>query len=272
MKEVTIFLSGGLGNNLFQIAYGEYLDSKGYSVSYNSYLTKKNWITKKLGWSIHRNEIAEHIIKNMNVVEELSITDTVFLVCKFIQKKIINSKCYYAPDYSGRRYFGYAAIGNHLKGEVFSTISEKIRVIFRNKIIPGRNETVLHIRRGDFSKECSLGDSYYIDAIKKIKSTTPIIVVTDDPSIIDYVRDNIHENVILSKGESMLDDFFTIFNAKKVIMSNSTYCYWACVLGNVEFVTYPERISNKQEWLFCLNNIPSESIKCDFISEMEDNG
>ncbi|MEQ2025037.1 alpha-1,2-fucosyltransferase [Xenorhabdus szentirmaii] len=271
MKKKTIFLGGGLGNNLFQIAYGEFLTQKGYHICYNSYLTKKNIITKLLGWSIHNNEITHRLLKDKNVSDSINLMDIIFLAFSFFNKKITHDNLYNAPESNSKRYFGYALQGCHLRKEVFSILSQDIRQLFYDKTCQNEIDTVLHIRRGDFSKECALTDSYYIEALKRLKPQGDVIVVTDEPKIIDYVKNNIYKNVKLSSGKSMLDDFFTIFNAKNVIMSNSTYCYWACILGDVERTTYPSKISTKQDWLFSLNGITSEKINCKFLSEMERN-
>ncbi|WP_416777000.1 alpha-1,2-fucosyltransferase [Xenorhabdus budapestensis] len=271
MKKKTIFLGGGLGNNLFQIAYGEFLTQKGYHICYKSYLTKKNIVTKLLGWSIHNNEITKQLLKNKNVSDSINLMDVLFLAFSFFKKKMTHDNLHNAPESNGRRYFGYALQGNHLHMEVLSILSQDIRKLFYDKTCQNKIDTVLHIRRGDFSKECALADDYYIEALKNLKPQGDVIVVTDEPKIIDYVKEKIFKNVKLSDGTSMLDDFFTIFNAKNVIMSNSTYCYWACVLGDVERVIYPSKISTKQDWFFSLNGISTEKINCKFLSEMERN-
>lgn len=267
-KNKIIFLGGGLGNNLFQIAYGEFLSKKGYNIQYNLFLTQKNILTTLLGWSIHRNEITNQLLKDKNVTNKINLIDIIFLIFSFIKKRIANEKLYNISESEEKRYFGYAVQGPHLNKEIFDLLSLKIRNSFQNKIKNNVNNTIMHIRRGDFSREYSLTDDYYIQALKYLKPQNNVIVVTDDSNIITHVKENIFQNAKLSDGKSMVDDFFTIFNAKNIIMSNSTFCYWACILGNAEKVTYPSKISTNQGWFFNLNNTQSKEISCNFLSEM----
>lgn len=271
MKKVKIFLCGGFGNNLFQISYGEYLESKGFDVIYNCYLTRRNFLTKWLGWAVHNNEITGRLLDRKNTQAHINVIDIIYLFCSFFCKKISGKKFYNIPESVRGRYFGYAAIGPHLNKEVIGRISRDIRKLYIETAIKcvSTVDTVLHIRRGDFSPDCSLTASYYVAAIEKLGHPKSVTVVTDDHSMMDYIKQNISQNVKLSNGVSMLDDFFVIFNAKNVIMSNSTYCYWACILGNVERVTYPSRISTTQKWVFGLDNLVADEISCNFLSELE---
>jgi hypothetical protein len=268
---ITIYVSGGLGNNLFQIAYAEYLRQLGYDIRFNTCLIKQNWFTKGLRWTIHKNEITEKLLKDENVSNKLSVSDLVFLICEFVKKKITKKNYYKIPKTVTKRYFGYAAIGNHLESRIINILSKKIECLFSDKIAKVKEDTVLHIRRGDFPLNCSLDDSYYKNAINMLGVVGTIKLVTDDPKVINYVKANINKNVKLSNANNMIDDFFYIFNAKNVIMSNSTYCYWACVLGNVQFVIHPSRINSRQNWILQLNDILSKEIKCKFLSEVDPN-
>ncbi|MER5139605.1 MULTISPECIES: alpha-1,2-fucosyltransferase [Enterobacterales] len=268
-RKTVIFLSGGLGNNLFQIAYGEYLNQNGYHVCYNTYLTQKNIVTKFLGWSIHKNEITSKLLMSKTRSDKLNVIDIIFLAYTLFKKKIKHDNLHSTPEVPTERYFGYATQGNHLNKKIFSILANKINMIFHEKISKEKKGTVLHIRRGDFSKDCSLADEYYINSLEKMKIKDEVIIVTDTPKIMGHVKKYISENARLSNGKSMLDDFFVILNAEKVIMSNSTYCYWACILGNVKQVTFPNRISKNKNWFLSLNEIPSQKITCRFLSEME---
>lgn len=47
--KAVIYLFGGMGNNLFQLALGQHLVSQGYVVEYNNALTKKKLSHKNNG-------------------------------------------------------------------------------------------------------------------------------------------------------------------------------------------------------------------------------
>ena len=105
----------------------------------------------------------------------------------------------------------------------------------------------LHIRRGDYLdtvssipvlrqfKVCSL--EYYRAAIMHLRSIYPeyaIVVCTDSPdwaaSIISDLDDNISLARVIPGISPKLSDFTILYLADAVIMSNSTYSWWACYL------------------------------------------
>lgn len=264
--EKIIYLAGGLGNNLFQVSYGYYLESKGFDVVYNTSLLRNNVITKYLKWSVHENQILSSLLSGKKCTNEIGFYDFTYLIYTFIKKKITKDNLYRAPNYKRyNRFFGYFAIGEHLNDDVFFKLRQRILSI-EEKSPEKLNDVTIHIRRGDFSENVILGYDYYRGALDLVKEKGNILLVTDDKKILKDVKVALGCEISLSNAKSMKEDFFHIFHSKVVVMSNSTFCYWASVLGEAEMLLFPDRINAKSDWIFVINK---NSIKVDssFLSE-----
>jgi len=264
-----IYLAGGFGNNLFQICYGLHLERKGYQVIYKTFLLRKNVFTKILGWSIHSDEMIESLLIERDCDSNINLTDLFFLASSMMFKKIFKSSRYEIDDKTikNKRYFGYCVKGEHLSDAIFSELRAQLISLNIEHAREHHNDCCcLHLRRGDFTDNHRLSVDYYLDAVEKIDGLKDINLVTDDPTIFDLIKERFDIKLNISQQSSMKGDFFELFNSKTVIMSNSTFCYWAVVLGNADFVVSPNRISTTVPWLFHLNK-KFESIDCLFESE-----
>jgi hypothetical protein len=267
--ERYIYLAGGFGNNLFQICYGLYLEKKGYKVIYKTFLRQKNFFTRMFSWSIHNDEMIESLLSTKSCDSKIKFSDIIFLTYTMLTKKIFRLNFYDINDntITNKRYFGYCASGKHLSDSIFQELRELLKSYY-GEYIQNKNSNCcsLHIRRGDFSENQRLCLDYYLNAVEKIEGLDVINLVTDDPSVLHLVKDRFGVRVNISQNSNMKEDFFELFNSKKVVMSNSTFCYWAVVLGDADFAIYPNRISTAVPWFFYMNK-KSDSIDCLFDSE-----
>lgn len=98
----------------------------------------------------------------------------------------------------------------------------------------------IHIRRTDyqgFTVPGLLGDdftlptSYYKNALQQLGSVNnlPIVFVSDAPDSIDNLFPEIEEKII--SYNDAVTDFLILQNASKMIISNSTYAWWAAFLN-----------------------------------------
>ena len=118
----------------------------------------------------------------------------------------------------------------------------------------------IHMRKGDYYKIIhnvspsfkefnNCNDYYYIAGIKKIRKqfpNLPIIVCSNNKEIIDLekINDTENENMISfsPKIEGIKDkfiDFCTLYLSKALIISNSSYSFWAAYLGEHDIVICP---------------------------------
>jgi hypothetical protein len=130
------------------------------------------------------------------------------------------------------------------------SILDEVRVILPNYYI------AVHIRRGDYIKAmhaipllrefktCTL--EYYKAGIRLLREKypdCPLLVCTDSPNWVKPILSELDSNAILAPiPENMLSkfsDFCTLYLAEAVVMSNSTYSWWASYLRNNRLIICP---------------------------------
>jgi len=128
---------------------------------------------------------------------------------------------------------------------------------------------VIHVRAGDFAgvQHAFLGPEYYANAISHVKNSeirTRFVCVTDQPHV---ARELLPEHVEIVSTDETRDpyrashhhggpiehDFGLMVSAKKLIISNSSFAWWAAFLNpNDPFVIAPKYWSNhmgeSSEW------------------------
>jgi len=114
----------------------------------------------------------------------------------------------------------------------------------------------LHIRKGDYMKFihkipllrefriCQL--SYYKCAIKELRKDhpdCPLLVCTDSPNWVTSILSELDSNAIIAPTVGSISpkfsDFCTLYLADAMIMSNSTYSFWAGYLRNNRIIIAP---------------------------------
>lgn len=110
----------------------------------------------------------------------------------------------------------------------------------KNNLEAGRY-IALHIRRTDYKgfvvpglqgDDFTLPSSYFHQALAKINNhqNWPVVFVSDDPNAIDELFPESKQKMISRNNE--ITDFLILQNAGKLIISNSTYSWWAAYLND----------------------------------------
>jgi hypothetical protein len=272
----TIYLCGGLGNNMFQLCLGEFLMSQGIKVTYNDTLTKKNYLTKRLGWTIHKNDLINKLLEGKDIGTSLGVVDCLFLLREYFFNKLLNRNSYiyiHKKNYQkNTRLWNYAAIGVHMNKaniqlfkEYCSKRVDELRVLTNQS-----NYAVVHVRKGDFLSHSRLNNSYYKEALKYVAKDINIYLVSDCPELLPKLEEEYGRSLYLKDGNSMTEDFVTIINASIIISSNSTFCFWASVLSDAELIIHPERISEYKSYFLPFIDRNSKVISCTFESELDE--
>lgn len=103
----------------------------------------------------------------------------------------------------------------------------------------------IHIRRGDTVNLISssiiplrgLGIcdmNYYIEALKTIEEDLPVIICTDSPNSVDLTlfHKSCSFSPIIDDVKGKFSDFCVLYLASHIIISNSTYSWWASFLSD----------------------------------------
>lgn len=243
----VIKLMGGLGNQLFQYAFGRVQEANGIDVCFDL-----SWFSKES--NSHRKYRLEHL--GLRVKKD-----------NFLRQQIIKEKGY-DPSLlitKNKNFYGYWQYLNYYK-DIVAVLKNEIKVdltkwkIYLDEIKKG-NYVVLHVRRADYliKNKCLLPLSYYEEALKSFKNKE-IAVFSDDPI---WCKINLPGFVI------DINDYASMYLMSKCpnqVISKSTFSWWAAMLNeNVDkkIVCPSEFIIRKEDKNNYNNKIhyPNEWIK-----------
>lgn len=201
-------------------------------------------------------------------ISKLPINE-LFDLTQYEQKDIIPDAKFYEYDnyenivipQDGRNYDIHGYRQSYLYFDDYSSLVRKIFVPRDNIINAVKSVTppeyiAIHIRKGDYIKpmhkisllrefkQCQL--EYYKQGILKLREyypNCPILVCTDSPKWVTPLLQDLDSKAILAPIPSGLNpkfsDFSTLYLADAVVMSNSTYSFWACYLRNHRSIICP---------------------------------
>lgn len=250
---IFIRLSGGLGNQLFQLCAGLVL-SKKVNMDYSFYLEGlKSYNTPR---SFMLGEIADELgIKEKGG----EVPFLCRLIVKYRVNKIItffswninennlerpNPSSFYIVD----DYFQSVQFIEHTIAEIRFIVNKICKqkyflqdVLLKIKEFASNEIIVLHIRRGDYInvKEnknlfCFLDKEYYQKGIEEMSINIPYYLIFSDET--DEAKINIGnwENVLLARDFELSDfeEFLLMTQFSNYIIANSTYSFWAATLSN----------------------------------------
>ena len=251
--KIVVF-RGGLGNQIFEYAFYDYLKRKTKDDNVLAYYIKEK------GGAHNTFEISEYF--NIDIKFVFFFQELYFWFIKVIQKlfrkKVIcddinvdaTKTCFdgwwqHKKFYENNRDF--ISYKNYQLTETNKHLLEMIK----------NTESVsIHIRRGDYllpkyehiyGNVCTL--TYYnqaIDIAKKSFSNPHFFVFSND---MEWVKENFHlQNVIYvdnNKGDASFFDMYLMSHCKANIIANSSFSYWAAFFNkNAAFVTYPGKWYN----------------------------
>ena len=264
---VIIRVQGGLGNQLYQYAFGQYIANKfNLKVKYDTQLkndtqnfTNRALTISELGLSlpIATSDEVKNITKIPKNIGFYRIKRKIF------QKFPYLSSCYAVQNSNPHLitfelsndvvyYDGYWQ-SNQIVEEVLPFIKEIIgcKRFQLGYDVDYVNAVSIHVRRGDYvnikrnSNIFSVLElDYFNKAIKYLKNFHKDLcfyIFSDD---IAWAKENFKgENFIFIEGGKPIDDFLKMSNCKYNIISNSTFSAWAAYLNNFEdkIVIYPSK-------------------------------
>lgn len=257
---MIIRLSGGLGNQLFQWAFGQGLGaSLNAEIKYDpTDLSTDQLRNFELHQIIDSIEIAsdEEIKTNRRESNQFELfrrkINTIFspyfrrnIICEqtylFDENllKKANRNAYFEGYWQNEKYF------NFIRGKILEQITfpqsnnpafQELKTKFSNE-----NITSIHVRRGDYAKNPRLlnihglcSAEYYQKAISLIKSKSPettFFVFSDD---IEWCKKNLSDSVNLNfvdSTSSMFEDFELLSLSTHNITANSSFSWWGAWLN-----------------------------------------
>lgn len=236
---MKIHLKGGLGNQMFQYAYGRKLELSGKKIAFDIsffYGNKSGKDTERVFGLNHFNleTKAQFLKKNKENLFEI--------ICHKIQNKIWANNSFYQSE----KYFKEIDLQIRKEFTLKNPLSQNAEKILE-QIKNNQNSISIHIRRGDYVNNpetnkyhgtCSL--EYYEKAINLIKEKnspqTPnqmpnFYIFTDDPK---WAKENLKiENAVFVSDFNLEDyeEMFLMSKCKHNIIANSTFSWWGAWLN-----------------------------------------
>lgn len=234
---IVVRLMGGLGNQLFQWAYGKHLSLTGNRNLYmdlsflNSYIpgvTKRSYSLNK--FPNFSEKLTDEIVGNsrpFDVVADVTDLDA-----------LNPEKNYILIDhFQKERFFkGSEAVIRH-------TLSPPADLAERFGITT--NSVSMHIRRTDYVTSNGFHPvqdlEYYTQALCELEAYDKLFVFSDDPS---WCRENLpFENMTVVTGNDEVVDLWLMSLCRDNIIANSSFSWWGAWLNSNtgKKVVYPKK-------------------------------
>ena len=255
-KANVVRISDGLGNQLFQYAFGYGLYKRtGRELCIDPMYSGKLRHYQLDSFSIDFRQ--RFVGEKLDFVLGLGVRNAAPFRLKYREQKIRrggydlvkeehpmqydagiyrDDSCYYIGFWQSYQYFDayYDDIKRQFqyKGS-FSPLAES----YLERIQAGRQgaSVSLHIRRTDYDRaqnNVCLGDAFYRQALERMRQemgSFSLFVFTDDK---DFVREHFPlQEYVLVAGVSDLEEFVLMQNCRHHILANSTYSWWGAYLA-----------------------------------------
>lgn len=231
-----IKISGGLGNQMFQYAYGRSLQVAGKKIIFDTSFYNGNWGNK--------DTPREFKLDAFNVSDSAVFSDKNHKILSLIGKIKKGLGIKVEEYYQNEKYF--KNIENFIKQEfTLKNPMSATAVIWSDKIKSAKNSVLLHVRRGDYATNpittafhglCSL--EYYEAAINKIveklgTTNIKIFVFSDD---IAWTKENIKFPYDIEFADvpeiQNYEKMIIMSLCEHDIIANSTFSWWPAWLNN----------------------------------------
>lgn len=222
---IRVHFIGRTGNNLFQYAFGRILSEKlGYSLTY----VNDNHATQFNIPEIHKVSIESPSIDFNDTVDPGT---TIERIVRLGRNKQINIGGYWQKS---KFYVPYRT---QLQEWMRLPLSEYTRLTDPNK------DVILHIRRDDYLlAKSNLNLSYYDNCLKSLGEIGKVYIIGS--GIDETVKRHFSKYDVSYFNGDPYQDFIFMQGFKKVIMSNSSFCWMATFLSPIcEKIFFPEPVS-----------------------------
>jgi len=255
----TVILQGGLGNQLFEYVFSQYLkttfdnDIRFHFRKYGNHygLELPRW------FDITLKPAPFFISMYIKIIDKLH-SMSLIKDKGFVRKNNINCcKSNIYDDYWANKYYQQTGIPQFRSN---IPLNDKNKSILR--LINSGPCASLHVRRGDYLKPQNIGlfenicdSDYYSQAIRYIQSAEPqcrFLIFSDD---MEWCKENLNlDNPIFidwNRDEESPLDMFLMSKCDFNIIANSTFSYWGARL-NVK----PRKVIYPMNWLCPPRNLP----------------
>ena len=122
----------------------------------------------------------------------------------------------------------------------FKKVSTEFLILFKNKIpeLDWKKTVGIHLRRGDYAsvpaaqkKYLTIDLSFYLKAVEHYPPDSQFVIFGDTPDLSDTLASKIGGISIHRFGLSVAEEFILLSQMQNIVIANSTFSWWAAVLG-----------------------------------------
>lgn len=226
---ITVHLNGGLGNQLFQLAFLDYMSKKTGKQSYIGCLESPRTYHSK-------EQYFECIFQEWKkMYKDLSSSDVYEKLDACIED--------WGYQTGNIRYLGHFQRYEYIepiKDSFISKLSFNSNILEKYPYIHKR--VFLHIRGGDYLSTPShnvLTKKYYDDAIQQFEDGTEFVIFTND---VGYSQNMFSHIPIITESE--LDTLFLMSKCSGCICANSSFSWWGAFLDSKRKICIPSKWVN----------------------------
>lgn len=233
---ITVAIQGGLGNQLFQYAYGRALMEEGKEVVFdisffdtNVKYTKREYLLDKFLISDTIKTVKTYPKQTLltRIINKLDVTRRV----RYVPVNLSRDDYYAEGYYVSEKYFTKIR-DIILKEVVLRTKSEKYKE-WEQKILAAKNPLMVHARRTDhiLNKTFTrIEEPYYQEAMTHFEDDCEIFGFSDNA---EWLQNAIKRPMTLVSGQGFTDyeELMLMSLGKNFIIANSTYSWWGAWLS-----------------------------------------
>jgi hypothetical protein len=221
---MIILFRGGLGNQMFEYAYGVAMQKRGHCVLYDSTYNIGPHREFSLG-AFNTNVNFDSRPETHRVSEHGMRFDPKFLALPLDTDRVDGY-------FQSEKYFVDVATDVQDEFCFREDVPEPYREL--HKEIRENNSVFIHVRRGDYvglqQYHGLVPESYYQEALARVRAANPdcrVYVFSDDP---DWCRNTYKDAKVIQSGDKYID-MQLMKSCKHAVIANSTFSWWAAWLG-----------------------------------------
>jgi hypothetical protein len=258
---IIIYLSGGIGNQLFQYSMGKSLSERYncellFDIRSFNWDTLRNFELNKLGLNYKIADLHEiEVVKKYPLTKVEKIKQKIGFKIPYYKKSFIkeynfnydpnfelyrNKYVYLEGYWQSEKYFKNIR-SIILKDLKFENLSKKARE-YKNQILKINESVSIHVRRGDYAKNPETTEyhglmdvEYYLNSIKILKNRLcdPVFYIfSDDKEYVKMIFENIPNINFVENLENDIEDLHLMSICKHQIIANSSFSWWGAWLND----------------------------------------
>lgn len=242
-SRVVVFLKGGVGNQLFQIANGlSFADALAACLEFD--LSFFNADPYK------RRPVLRTLFPDLRLLSRpISRDRTIFIREKALEERELFP---IATDLKpGQSIYldGYwqdlAVIPSYFRAMLIKRLISCVdgATLRTYEQVRGQPDSIgIHLRRTDYAHHGLVKLDFYrslVSKIRKLKPMPSVYIFSEEPNFAEYFFAGLSPKVLISVGRPPVDDLLLLSACKTVVMANSTFSWWGAYLSDAKTVFYP---------------------------------